>query len=262
MVASSLFDPEFYLKQNPDVAAAVQNGWMTALSHFEQYGMTEDRSPFSLFNAQYYLAQNADVAQAVGQGYMSAVQHFMQYGSNEIRDFSPLFDVQAYLAANPDVSAAVQEGLISPLQHFLEYGVAESRDLGNGVNLADFDQDPIFSAAVAAGNLQEAVERLGEVIPFLPDFIAPTGWQVIPIDTLTDQDFILPAWLGPGVISLIENLQNKILNSGLLNPENLNPDGTLKDPTALIELVMEDFGGFSPIDLIGQLPEGIEFPMG
>ncbi len=262
MVASSLFDPEFYLKQNPDVAAAVHNGWMTALSHFEQYGMLEDRSPFSLFNAEYYLSLNPDVAAAVAQGHMSVVEHFMQYGANEIRDFSPLFDVQSYLNANPDVAGAVEQGMISPLQHFLQYGVGESRDLGNGVNLADFSQDAIFSEAVAAGNLQAAVERLGDVIPFLPDFIAPTGWQVIPIDTLTDQDFVLPAWMGPGVVALIENLQNKILGSGLLDPENLNPDGTLKDPTALIELVMEDFGGFSPIDIIGQLPGGFEFPMG
>ncbi|MCC2597568.1 hypothetical protein LKR43_14625 [Pusillimonas sp. MFBS29] len=262
MVASSVFDPEFYLKQNPDVAEAVHNGWMTALSHFEQYGMSEDRSPFSLFNAEYYLAQNPDVAAAVKLGHISAVQHFMLYGSTEVRDFGPLFDVQSYLDANPDVAAAVEQGQLSPLQHFLAYGVAEARDLGNGVNLAEFDQDPVFSAAVAAGDLQGAVERLGDVIPFLPSFIAPTGWQVVPIDTLTDQDFVLPAWMGPGVVDLIQDLQSKIVTSGLVDPENLNPDGTVKDPSELVELVIDHFGGPGAVDIIGDLTGGFDIPMG
>lgn len=261
MVALSLFDSQFYLKHNPDVAAAVQQGWITAVEHFQQYGMAEGRSPFSLFNAEYYLAMNPDVAQAVSTGAASVVQHFMSFGANETRDFSPLFDVQAYLDANPDVREAVQQGQISATQHFLQHGVAEARDLGNGVNLSDFAQDPIFSTAIASGNLQAAVERLGDVIPFLPTFIAPTGWQVIPIHALAGQDFVLPAWLGPGITGMIQNLQTKILESGLLDPSNLNPDGTgLKDPTALINLVWEELYGTSPIDIIGVLPPGVDIP--
>lgn len=260
MSVPALFDLDFYLQKNPDVAGAVAQGWITAYDHFMSFGMSEGRLPFSNFNVDYYLAQSPDVAAAVSSGEVTAVEHFFKHGTTELREFSPLFNLQAYLDANPDVKAGVESGLITAAQHLMTHGIVEARDLGNGVNLADFGQDEVFSQAVAAGNLELAFARLGEVIPFLPSFVAPTGWNVVPIDALSNPNFVLPAWMGEGVLQQITQLQNTILNSGLLDPNNLNPDGSgLKDPSALVDLILGELYGTSPVTIIGDLPGGTDF---
>ncbi len=54
------FDAAYYLKQNPDVAAA----GVDPLTHYETYGWQEGRNPDAYFNTTYYLNQNPDVAAA------------------------------------------------------------------------------------------------------------------------------------------------------------------------------------------------------
>lgn len=41
----NLFNAHAYLRQNPDVAKAVEQGHLTAEQHFELYGQAEGRSP-------------------------------------------------------------------------------------------------------------------------------------------------------------------------------------------------------------------------
>lgn len=262
MSVANLFNADFYLEQNPDVAAAQAQGIITAYQHFLNFGLAEGRSPFSSFDADFYLAQSPDVAAAVANGQMTAVQHFFNFGAGEVREFSPLFNLQAYLDANPDVADAVQNGLITAADHLVNYGIAEPRDLGNGVNLADFEQDPVYAQAIAEGNTQLAFARVAEVTPFLPDFIATGGWTVVPSTAIAGADFVVPSWLGDGVVQQIQNLQATIINSGLLDPDNLNPDGSgLTDPSALIDLIFNEFygPGVSPIGIIGGLPGGTDF---
>lgn len=168
-----------------------------------------------------------------------------------------LFNADFYLAQSPDVADAVQSGLITAADHLVNFGVAEPRDLGNGVNLADFADDPVYAQAIAEGNTQLAFSRVAEVTPFMPDFVATAGWKVVPSTAIAGADFIVPSWLGDGVVQQIQNLQATIINSGLLDPDNLNPDGSgLTDPDALIDLVFEEFygPGSSPIDITGGLP--------
>ena len=76
----NLFDSEFYLRANPDVAAAR----MDPLEHFLKYGQKEQRQPHPLFDPVHYLA--------------SANPH-------------PLFDCDAYLKAYPHVTG-------DPLEHY------------------------------------------------------------------------------------------------------------------------------------------------
>ena len=47
-----LFDAEFYLRANPDVAAAR----MDPLKHYVKYGAAEQRQPHPLFDPAHYLA--------------------------------------------------------------------------------------------------------------------------------------------------------------------------------------------------------------
>lgn len=186
-----LFDPQHYLVNNPDVAAAVQAGLMSAIDHFLQFGASENREPVALFNADFYLANNRDVAEAVNSGLFSPVEHFLMFGQREARGVNPFLDLGAYMDANPDVAGAVQNGA-SALGHLLQYGVAEGRDLGNGVNLGVFANDPAFQSAVDSGNTQQALQRVGEVAPFLPTFQPPVGWTP-PADTPIPTNFTPPA---------------------------------------------------------------------
>jgi hypothetical protein len=76
----NLFDSEFYLRANPDVAAAR----MDPLEHFLKYGQKEQRQPHPLFDPVHYLA--------------STNPH-------------PLFDCDAYLKAHPEMIG-------DPLEHY------------------------------------------------------------------------------------------------------------------------------------------------
>lgn len=78
---STLFDQQFYLNQNPDVAAAVAAGsFDTAFDHFVKRGQFEGRNPSAFFDTSFYLQQNPDVAAAVATGNVSAIEHFVLNG--------------------------------------------------------------------------------------------------------------------------------------------------------------------------------------
>lgn len=186
-----LFDVDLYLEQNPDVAAAVARGETTAYDHFMQFGGGEGRAPSALFDEAFYLLQNPDVAAAVQAGAMTAVQHFLTYGQSEPRPFNPSIDLGAYLQANPDIAAAVQNGFMSAMEHLMVYGAAEGRDLGNGVSLGVFANDSTFQQALSSGDITGALQRVGEVAPFLPTFQPPVGWAPPP-DTPIPLDFVPP----------------------------------------------------------------------
>lgn len=200
-----LFDTQYYLAANPDVAAAVAQGLMSAYDHFVQFGASENRPPFSLFDPQFYLAHSPDVAAAVAAGTFTAVEHFLMYGHAEARIINPFINLGIYVGVNPDIAAAVTagNGRFDVISHLLQFGVAEGRDLGNGVNLGIFANDPAFQSAVGSGNTHAALERAGEVAPFLPDFIPVPGWTAPP-DTPIPLDFIPPDGMKlvipPGVI--------------------------------------------------------------
>lgn len=192
MNPSLFFNREWYLQQNPDLAQAVRDGLIDPEQHFLEFGIAEGRSPLPLFNEAFYLRSNPDVAAAVQAGQVSAIQHFLAYGLLEPRAVNPFVHLGDYLSANPDVAAAVEQGLTDPLSHLLNYGLTDGRDLGNGVSLALFADDPAFKAALEQGKASEALARVAEVAPFLPDFQAPEGWTP-PADTPVPVDFTPPA---------------------------------------------------------------------
>lgn len=161
-----IFDESYYLANNPDVAAAVNNGIISSgLEHFEEFGLQEGRANISaLFNEQVYLANNSDVAVAVAAGFIeSGLQHFLEFGQQEGRaNTSALFNEQFYLTSNPDVAAAIAGGFItSGLQHFLTFGQQEGR-----TNISPFFNEQIYltnnpdvAAAVAGGFITSGLEH-------------------------------------------------------------------------------------------------------
>lgn len=110
-----LVDDLFYLRQNPDVAAA----GIDPEAHYAQFGRFEGRDPNIKFDVDGYLEAYADV-RAAG---VDPLEHYLTFGWREGRDPSGAFDTSGYLAANPDVAAAG----VNPLLHYLTFGVVEAR---------------------------------------------------------------------------------------------------------------------------------------
>jgi len=146
MANTLFFDEQFYLQQNPDVAAAVSRGIIASgAQHFEQFGRFEARNPNAYFNTSFYLGQYPDVARAG----INPLTHFLNFGVNEARatnatelsafdtdnnGFVNEFNAAAYLQANADVAAAVTAGQTTAYKHFIEFGQFEGRSatLTNG----------------------------------------------------------------------------------------------------------------------------------
>lgn len=178
---SPLFSAASYLARYPDVAQAVKAATTTAWDHFVEYGAHEGRDPGPLFDSNFYLLRNPDVAQAVQNGWFgSALEHFIRFGQHELRAMNPVIDLGKYAAANPDVAQAAQEGIVAVFDHLIEHGVVEGRDLGNGISLSDFRDDPVFSQALGMGDIAQALARVEQVAPFIPEF--EVAWRAVVID--------------------------------------------------------------------------------
>lgn len=107
---SALFDANWYLANNPDVA----NAGADPLSHFLQYGAQEGRDPSENFSTSRYLEDNPDVRQAG----VNPLVHYLRRGAIEGRRLPPVaavtyrtvvetppYDVFAYMSYPIDYSA-------------------------------------------------------------------------------------------------------------------------------------------------------------
>ena len=130
--ASGLFDPDYYLKENPDVAAA----GIEPVVHYAAAGVGEGRNPNPFFDSAWYLAVNADVREAG----LNPLYHYVSGGAAEGRSAGPDFDTAYYLAQNPEVGASG----MNPLMHYIRYGRAEGRIA------VPYDEGDAFEAAVRA----------------------------------------------------------------------------------------------------------------
>lgn len=177
IVRSGLFDPEWYCRRNPDVAASGRD----PVLHFLNQGWREARQPNPYFDVDYYLAENPDAlaagtnpllhyiraGEAAGRppsrlfdpGWYAG-QHAVPADSSPLAHFlarrlsgsvSPLpeFDPAYYLAAHRDIAAAG----IDPFDHYLNYGFREGRDPSaefdtkfylNRYLAGDLDQNPLL----------------------------------------------------------------------------------------------------------------------
>lgn len=85
---NELFDAEFYLATNSDVAKAIAEGSLQSpIQHFNDFGRFEKRDPSLLFNNKFYLDSNSDVGSEVTSGKVDhALKHFTRRGQYEQRD--------------------------------------------------------------------------------------------------------------------------------------------------------------------------------
>jgi len=125
---SALFDPAFYLASNPDVRALVneQRSFKSALQHFLEVGIRENRAPIPDFDVDYYRDHNRDVFEAEQKGGLSLTEHFYYFGIAEGRNPNEYFDTHYYVTQQPDVPEECRRlGLAGPFEHFLKFGYAK-----------------------------------------------------------------------------------------------------------------------------------------
>jgi hypothetical protein len=107
-----LFDPAFYLRKYPDVAAAGVN----PLCHYLKHGAAELRQPHPLFDPGFYLDRNPDVRRAG----VNPLVHYVRHGAAEDRKPHPLFEPSHYRNSCAEPLGSGQNLLV----HFLESGAA------------------------------------------------------------------------------------------------------------------------------------------
>ena len=107
-----LFDPAFYLRKYPDVAAAGVN----PLCHYLKHGAAELRQPHPLFDPGFYLDRNPDIRRAG----VNPLVHYVRHGAAEDRKPHPLFEPSHYRNSCAEAPGRGQ----NLLAHFLESGAA------------------------------------------------------------------------------------------------------------------------------------------
>jgi glycosyltransferase involved in cell wall biosynthesis len=108
LLATGLFDPQWYLEQNPDVAAA----GVDPLEHWLKHGVSEGRNPNAFFDTQWYLQQYPHVAQS-GQ---NPLVHYLRRGADNGSDPSPRFQTELYVQQHREL----RDGHQNALAHFLQ----------------------------------------------------------------------------------------------------------------------------------------------
>jgi glycosyltransferase involved in cell wall biosynthesis len=152
--SSGLFDSDWYLAQNPELASTE----VDPLTHYVQRGAFEGQDPNPFFDSDWYLAQYADVAEAQ----INPLLHFIQRGAFEGRDPNPFFDSDWYLAQYADVA----EAQINPLLHYIQRGVVEGRSPSSQEDSQFVQKVKLYNASLKGAhqsNLADGRITLGRV---------------------------------------------------------------------------------------------------
>ena len=150
---SAVFDADYYLKNNPDVAKWANNDKDKALQHFINCGMAEGRRGNEAFDVQNYYNEYPDLRAAFGTDIVRYYEHYATFGKAEGRhpsgcasikgmrtslggtDYSAVYDPEYYLEHNADVRSFYSRSVGSlvllddtgVIGHFVSCGMAEGR---------------------------------------------------------------------------------------------------------------------------------------
>jgi uncharacterized repeat protein (TIGR02543 family) len=157
---AAVYDYDYYIEHNPDVAAAYGDDRAGVLAHFVDFGMKEGRPASASFDVVSYYNANADLRAAFGDDLVSYYNHYISNGKDEGRtttgvdtlqnartslngvDYSAVYDPYYYMDNNADVTAAYSKVTASGvlvsdagvLAHFVDFGMKEGR-----LSSPDFD---------------------------------------------------------------------------------------------------------------------------
>jgi hypothetical protein len=100
-----VFDVAFYLRANPDVAAAR----VDPVRHYLKHGAAEQRQPLPLFDPVHYLACCPEARNTE-----NPLLHFLGITTGKWPATHPLFDCEAYLRVHPEAAG-------NPLVHYVSH---------------------------------------------------------------------------------------------------------------------------------------------
>jgi FkbM family methyltransferase len=132
--SSNLFDPDWYLSHNPDVADA----GVDPLIHYLKHGGFEGRDPGPNFSSSWYLDTYKDVKEAG----LNPLVHFLKYGRQEGRSPQPKgveFTNSRYRC--PVCQRAVSDFLPLPtfyVENLQRHGFAYTREEGETINFEQY----------------------------------------------------------------------------------------------------------------------------
>lgn len=141
----AVYNPDYYMLHNPDVAAVYSGSSDGLLSHFINCGMSEGRQGIVYFDVYSYKRRYKDLRMAFGNDLKSYYIHYVNSGQSEHRiasgyvstldpitiyggvDYSAVYDYNYYRKNNPDVASAFGDDDLAVLAHFVNYGMSEKR---------------------------------------------------------------------------------------------------------------------------------------
>lgn len=126
-IGSIIFDPVYYLDNNPDLKAVYGNNYKAALNHYQNYGLKEGRKASVFFDPMYYLSIYSDLKNVFGNDYSSATEHFLNHGLYESRRGSSTFDLAVYMKQNKDLFNTFRYLSKKYYIHYVAYGNKEGR---------------------------------------------------------------------------------------------------------------------------------------
>lgn len=141
---SLVYDYDYYVKNNSDVAAKAGGNDYIALQQFVQYGMSEGRKGNSEFDVKVYANKYTDVYNVFGYNWYMCYMHYLIDGCKEGRsaktsnpqdrihcyqgiDYSAVYSYDEYIKYNADVAAYVGENDYLAMEQFVNYGMKEGR---------------------------------------------------------------------------------------------------------------------------------------
>lgn len=148
----NLFDANFYRAANSDLANFND---AQALSHFQNFGLNEERRFSQFADLNFYRSSYSDLASFSNR---QAFDHLQNYGVAESRQFSQFFNVNYYRANNSDLAGLNSEGL---LLHFLNYGLGEGRQFSNAFDVNFYRGTYSDLASVSNRGLYEHFQLYG-----------------------------------------------------------------------------------------------------
>ena len=163
IAASPLFDAEWYLANNPDVAAAKVDPAL----HYLRYGAKEGRAPGPLFDGRSYLQMHGDVA-ATG---INPLLHFIFHGSREGRRVRTELPVPRDItspAHHGHLQGPSQEVTVSPHLAKTEY---DAQTVARRILVADYriPRPDLSAGETATVGILRDLCALGYDVTFIPD---------------------------------------------------------------------------------------------
>lgn len=167
----NVFDYDYYVTHNPDVARAFGNDPKAVYEHFLNYGMREGRQASADFNVQSYQARYRDLRAAFGGDLPAYYRHYISNGKAEGRvatgstsyvnaltvyngvDYSLVYDYNYYVNKYSDIKAAFNGDDAATLKHFVENGMREGRQAIASFNVNIYRSTYADLRAAFGGNL-------------------------------------------------------------------------------------------------------------